>query len=394
MVSSESAAGPTSPGLPRKLARRMLLPVLRRLRRVWGFLRWVVPAFGGLTRRTPPAQRRLLMVYDLLSQPFSIGDLLGYQEASLVLRERHGVDKIDFAVVYDPKRPAASDAVFSSVNEENVVFHLAGILPAMQVNVHLGSMLIFDAHEQVQRYIADNTDRYVVWPPAWNTATRDYMSYTMFNDLVYSYFQEHGRIPPLASRRFLNEWARGFFREQLGPYVPVTVQIRNNPKIHTHRNLRLECWLEFFRHCEEQYPVRFVIISALSEVDDRLRQCSNLIIAKDHHTTLEQDLALIEAAAIHMGAASGPGTIAIFNERPFLLVNADANPALYRGMIVEDGFLRYAFSSPVQRFAQGETTELLIAEFARMWRTIDVSQWTSTDDDGVVANGQQLSWLR
>ena len=47
-------------------------------------------------------KRRLLSIYDLNNQPYSVGDVLLFQEASLVLRKKYGLYQIDFAFVYDP----------------------------------------------------------------------------------------------------------------------------------------------------------------------------------------------------------------------------------------------------------------------------------------------------
>jgi len=367
----------------------------RSIRRSVGFLRWAYPTMNEILSPAHPNDRRLLAIYDLSSQPFSIGDILVIQEASLVLRERHHLDTVDFALVYDPKHPASSDPAFADITESNVMYHLASILPVAQVNQHLGSLFVFNSHLHLQRFIADNTDLYHVWPPAWKFAKREYLYYGVFNDLLYNHYVEHGSIPHLSCRQFLINWAQAFYCEHVYPQVPVTVQVRNIKAFGTHRNLRLECWLEFFHHCQERYPVKFVIICALAEVDDRLRQCPNVVIAKDYHTGIEQDLALIHMAAIHMGASSGPGAMAIFNIKPYLIVNTDLVPNLYRDMIREDSFLRFYFAGPLQRFAVGpETTELLIAEFAKMWATIDVASCQGAVHAEDKSGSEFLTWLR
>ena len=363
-------------------------------RRLVGFLRWVFPTLCKLLPSTPSKDRRLLAIYDLSSQPFSIGDILVIQEASLVLREKHHLDMIDFAIVYNPKHPA-SNPIHASITETNVMYHLGSILPVAQVNQYLGSLFVFNSHLHLQRFIADNADLYHVWPPAWKFAGRKYLRYTVYNDLLYNYYKEHGTIPPLSCRQFLIDWAQAFYREHVYPQVPVTVQVRNNKTFHVHRNLRLECWLEFFHHCEERYPVKFIVTCALAEVDDRMRQCPNVTIAKDYHTSIEQDLALIYTAAIHMGASSGPGTMAFLNTKPYLIVNTDLYPHLNRGMIREGNFLRFCFAGPLQRLAVGpETTELLIAEFARMWEAVDVDSWRSSLDLKDKQGSEHLTWLR
>jgi hypothetical protein len=367
----------------------------RSIKRSVGFFRWAYPTLGNVLSPTQSKERRLLAIYDLSSQPFSIGDILVIQEASLVLREKHHLDMVDFALVYDPKHPASSDPAFASITDKNVIYHLASVLPVAQVNQHLGSLFVFDSHRHLQRFIADNADLYHVWPPAWKFAERDYLSYTVFNDLLYNYFKEHGTIPQLSCRQFLVDWAQAFYREHVYPQVPVTVQVRNIKTFGTHRNLRLECWLEFFHHCQERYPVKFVVVCALAEVDDLLRQCPNVIIAKDYHTGIEQDLTLIHTAAFHMGASSGPASMAVFNTKPYLIVKTDLIPHLYRDMIQEDTFLRFCFAGPLQRLAVGpETTKLLIAEFARMWAAVDVASWGSPVTPEDKLGSEPLTWLR
>jgi hypothetical protein len=371
---------------------RRLLGLNGRVRRFLGFLNWAYPIVGDVVRTSSPDKRRLLAIYDLSTQPFSIGDVLVIQEGSLVLREKYHLNLVDFALVYDPQYPSSSDPSFNSINESNALYHLASILPVAQVNQHLGSLFVFNSHLHLQRFICDNKDLYHVWPEAQQFRERDYLYYHVYNDLLYNYYREHQTIPRLSCRSFLIDWAQTFYHERVYPAVPVTVQVRNNKVISTVRNLHLDSWLDFFSHCEDRYPVKFIVICARSEVDDRLRQRRNIIIAKDYGTTIEQDLALIHTAAIHMGASSGPASMAIFNTKPYLIVNTDLVPHLYRDIIQEDGFLRLHFSSPLQRFTVGrETTGLLITEFDRMWSSIDKSGLKKQEDKVLT---EPLTWLR
>lgn len=378
----------------RRVAGRLLQPLQRPIRRALGILRWISPTLNGLFSSTGLDDRRLLMIYDLSSQPFSIGDILVIQEASLVLREKYHLGSVDFALVYNPQRPASTDPSFAKITETNVLYHLASILPAAQVNQHHGSLFIFNSHSRLQRFISDSADLYQVWPSALKFAERQYMYYTVFNDLLHNYYEEHGTIPHLSCRQHMIDWAQTFYCQHVYPDLPVTVQLRNNKGFATHRNSRLECWLEFFRYCEERYQVKFVVVGALSEVDERMRQCSNVIIAKDYFTNIEQDLALIHSAAIHMGASSGPGAMAVFNGKPYLYVNTDPLPRL-NVLVREGSFLRYEFANPLQRQTLGpETTELLIEEFDRIWNSIDVSKWMSPTTGDHKMEKEHLTWLR
>lgn len=383
----------------RRVARRILGPVYRPARRVARFLVWIFPSLSRLILPTASSERRLLVIYDTTSQPFNIGDILLLQEGSLVLREKLHLDLVDFALVYDPKHPASSDPVFSNITDANALYHLASILPVAQVNQYLGSLFLFNSHRNLQRFIADSADIYHVWPSAWKFASREYLYYEVFNNLLYNHYKEHGSVPHLSCRQFLVDWAQGFYQKQVYPQVPITVNMRNNKAFHAHRNLRLDCWLEFFKNCETRYPAKFVIICARSEIDDRLRECPNVIIAKDFHTGIEQDLALIHASAIHMGAGSGPVSMAWFSDKPYLMVNTVYGPEYFAHPEMirqeEENVQRFWFASPLQRITGGiETTELLINKFAQMWASVETQCWRSRANLEEHSECEVPTWLR
>jgi hypothetical protein len=373
---------------------RFLRPILRRVKRSVGFLSWLIPSFYKVVLKKQNGDRRLLVIYDFSSQPFSIGDILIIQEAALVLRDDEGIDLVDFALVYDLKHPVA-DQAHKSITENNYIYHLSSVLPAAQVNQHLGSYFVFNSHQQLQRFIADNADRYYVWPSAWQMATRGYLYYEVFNNLLYNYYQKNKTIPHLSCHPLFIEWARGFYRQHVLPFVPISVQIRNNNAFGQNRNTKIEEWLEFIQYCDGRYPVKFVIVCALSEIDDRLRQHRNVLLAKDFHTGLEQDLSLIQTSIFHMGASSGVGAMAVFNSKPYLITNTDVIPNLYKDMVHEEGFLRVFFAGPLQRFSiASETTEQLITEFVRMWEAVDIAAWKLWANADVTKTDGLSSWLR
>ncbi|GIW82750.1 MAG: hypothetical protein KatS3mg105_4557 [Gemmatales bacterium] len=314
---------------------------------------------------------RLLMIYDLSIQPFSIGDILMFQEASLILRQQLEVDRIDFALHYDVDRPACPDPAFSFIDADNLLTHMNMLIPAAQFNPYHGSLFVFDSREKLQRFVQQNADFYHFWPHGREFRNRRYLYYVIFNHLIHDHFERYGSIPRLGCRPLLRRWAEEFQRQYVQPHAMVTVQVRNNPRFHHHRNTRFEAWCEFFRHCRGRYPVKFVVICARSEVDDNLREHDNVLIAKDYATTVEQDLALVESSAIHMGASSGPGTVAWFNEQPYLITNSDIKPDLYRDIIEGDGVLRFRFARPWQWFTvKPETGEQLIRDFAQIWGNV------------------------
>jgi len=377
----------------RRTLKPFLGPSYRAIRRQLRFLRWISETSRFLSRKSD--ERRLLVVYDLSANPYSIGDVLVVVEASMALREIHGVGQVDFAFVFDEKQPVRAGSSFGHITADDVFYHLASIVPTVQVNPQLGSLFVFNSHLRLEQFLADNAAIYVVWPSAWKYAQNEYLNYTAYNDVLWNHRQKHGTIPILSSRPFLVKWANEFYSHRVHPRVPVTVQVRNNPSFGAHRNLRLDVWIEFFLRTEKAYPACFVIVCAANEIDDRLRQCRNVIVSKDYHTGIEQDLALIQTASFHMGASSGPGQMAIFGTKPYLLVNTDLEPNLYKGIVQDGAFLRFCFAGPLQRFAVGEeTVELLTTEFARMWEAVTASTELSDRRAPGKRAGEPLSWLR
>jgi hypothetical protein len=376
-----------------KFVMNFIKSILRPVKRFVFFLLWIIPSFYKVVLNKHSC-RRLLVIYDLSSQPFSIGDILFAQEAALVLRENEGVGLVDFALVYDLNHPVA-DQAHKSITENNYMYHLASVLPVAQVNQHIGSLFVFNSHQHLQRFIVDNIDRYHVWPSAWQFATRQWLDKEVINNLLYNYYRKNKTIPHLSCRPLFIEWARGFYRQHVLPDIPISVQVRNNKIFEKHRNLKIEEWLDFFQYCEGKYPVKFIVVCALSEIDDRLRCHKNVLLAKDFHTGIEQDLALIYTAIFHMGATSGPGSIALFNTKPYLFVNTVIPPHFYRDMIHDGKFLRFFFADPLQRFSIGsETTEQLITEFVRMWDAVDVAAWESWVNAETTQTDGLSSWLR
>lgn len=353
------------------------LALLRRawrgVRRLARLIRWGGIALPSIAVGRPDSPRRLLIIYDLASQPFSIGDILVFQEASLVIRAQHNLGKIDFAIVYNPEQPVVPDPAFREIDAESFLFHLSSILPAAQVNPHLGSALLFDSHRQLETYVADNADTYFVWPSLPHYAQRHYLFYYCFNELFRDHFDRYGSLPSLQSRPAALRWAERFIAEHAGAASPVTIQLRNN-NVNPARNSNLDAWLAFFRHCADQYPAKFIVICGRSEVDARLRELPNVIVAKDHGTTLEQDLALLEAGVCHMGASSGPGTMLLFSPKPYCMLNWDMKLDSIQGLTEDDSRYRFHFSTSMQYWLfEIETVDLLLVEFQRIWASMHVN---------------------
>jgi hypothetical protein len=340
---------------------------------------WLIPSLRRLSSPVRESEKRILAIWDFSTQPYGIGDLLTLQEATSILRLIYQIDKIDYCFLCEPNEPARPSFKQLGVNSSNYIDFITSLMHVVLVNPNLGSFFLFDSRSDLERYIADNIQRYQIWPSVVN-----YGNYKMKIDSNYGYiwkliaefYKEHQSLPYLSCRSVLVDWANSFISQHVLPSVPVVVHLRRNTGSNTQRNSRVECWLEMFKHCEERFPVKFIVICSFQEVDERLRDCSNVIIAKDFHTTVEQDLALIQTSAFYMGGPSGPTTMAVFSEKPYVYINFLNYPEI--APIVKTGpeGLSLIFANQHQRLVcEPETTQLLIQEFTRFFSSIDISAW-------------------
>ena len=290
-----------------------------------------------------------------------------FQEASLVLKKRFGIGQIDFALTYEATNPVVADPAFSPIKPENFLSNLSAVFQAAQVNPFLGSIILFDSHEKLEHFVLRNIDQYEVWPTLSLYVDREYLYYHIFNELLFDHYEKYGSLPRIASRPLARTWADNFLKHKAEEKVVVTVQLRRND-VNPSRNSNFDCWRAFFQICQDRYPIKFVIIGFQHEIDVSFDDLPNVIIAKMFSTNVEQDLALIEAGAMHMGASSGPGVMAIFNSKPYCFFNSDMRVNLYKGLIQEEKASRMYFSTSQQRFIhEPEDIETLMSEFERMW---------------------------
>jgi hypothetical protein len=326
-----------------------------------------------------------------------VGDILVMQETSLILRLMHQAKNIDIAVLYDEKNPAGSDDVFKSINSENGLFHIASILPVVQVNPFLGSVLLFNSKNQLEKYISNGDEYCLVWPSGWElNVTREYLYYQMLEEIIYPYYIANQSIPYLRSRQSLEDWAIEFISQNISGDICISVNIRNNPNHHLERNSNLKEWKKLFVNCQDKLPIKFIVICSLSEIDTDLRGLENLIFAKDFHTTVEQDLALIAASDIHMGTSSGPATMAWFSEKPYFIVNATLDQEYFRSnkiiKINGEGYIKFSFSKDGQFFYTGrETFEILKKNLLEM---IDIFKINKINKNIKSKNIKINNWLR
>jgi hypothetical protein len=350
-----------------------LYPARIFLRRLIYLLSWLFPVLRVVFRHSPETQKRILAIWDFRIEPFTVGELLLLHEVALMLREIHKVDKIDLIFLWDKNNPTNGAG---GLNVSNFYNHFSELLQLAFVNVHLGAVFVMDSPDMLSSYIADNHKRYHIFPPYKDSDGNKITGHDQLFIYASLFYSKHGYVPYLSCQPSTLMWARKFLFDNVHPLLPVTVQLRNTSTV-PERNAELDCWIEFFTHCLNKYPVKFIMIGRGDEIDPRFRKLSNVLVAKDYCTTLEQDLALMQAAFMYMGTDSGPGVMALFSDRPY---------AYYRYYLLEkNGSIPSDYSLPwateLQKIVWGpETTDRLISDFRLIYDNLDKVQWAADFD--------------
>lgn len=268
-------------------------------------------------------ERSTVIVYDLSTQPLSIGDFITYMEMGELLGDR------DLAYLYNPDNPTLGDPALSHINRHNFQEHFRPFMSLCDK--------VFTSEPAYD------------WPPP--SLRKEYVFYHVYNNIFRK------GVKPI---RFKSaDWAEKFMAEHK---VKFCVQLRNNrhPQ-NARRNSNYAAWKQFFKRTNR----RFLLIG---ETDDECRM-DNTIIAKDYGTTIEQDLALAQAADVFMGPPSGPSGAVIFNDKPYRLFNMTLSPqrcSAYKIDSGRDGRGGFVWRKKNQDTLTGpENVEIIEMEFAQ-----------------------------
>jgi hypothetical protein len=228
--------------------------------------------------------------------------------------------------------------------------------------------MALDSQEQIDRFLANSGRFYHVWPPKDGTSTA--------LSLIGDFYNSTREVPDLRATAVEKKRAHDFLASRVRPNIPVVIQMGK------HSVPRTDSWKQFFELCRERFPVKFVIVCEfeIEEIDPSLRSIPNVIVSRDHYTTLEQDLAIIEASAMYLASHSAMNVRAIFGEVPYSIIDwsrDDPSPEGLSSFVRQDeGGFHYAWSTPHQRLIpEPLTTTILFKEFERLFATIDVAAW-------------------
>lgn len=254
------------------------------------------------------------IVYDLETQPRSLGDVLMFQQTSLLL-----TDEVDFCFAHDPKRTR----------------YPGWLIEAGWVNQNVCSVEV-KTHDELKSMTG----------PEWPRRNSAYLYYECMEML-----KKAGEFPALKPRREKQEWAREF----LSRNGRVTIQVRNN-KANPGRNSDVRVWMKFLKSHPDE---KFVVVGLPEEIDPRLRLPNVTVV-----TDCEEVCAVVEASDYHMGVSSGPAQMKLYSKKPFCIFRDASKPGRIP-WLSKDDLIRYPWGVEGQSiYRSPETLERVEAEFS------------------------------
>ena len=326
--------------------------------------------------------RRILAVLDFRVTPFTVGEILVFQETAAALCLEFDAEKVDIIWLCDPQEPARDD---QGVTPENYYVHLSYLLPLAYVNSYLGNFMLMDSPACVHQYISDRGSEYAHIHPSLEDflALKDVYS-TRF-EILRQFHQKRNFIPALSCQPSMLAWARNVYQRKIWPHLPVTVHMRNRTDL-TFRNANMNGWFDFLKDCKRQFPVRFILVGTREEIEPRFRRLENVVLSKDLGYTVEHDCAFIQSSSLFLGGRSGISSMAIFSDLPYRIYNFET--AGTEGLLKEQQF---SWAAPLQKLIwKQETREMLMDEFADLYRRLEPRGWLENFRQTVQGIGEKL----
>ena len=324
-------------------------------------------------------KKHILGIYDLKTLPWSVGDPLFFIEKLSILKIIHKAGMIDICVIYDKENPSGirKEPNISANNAQDYMVDY--FLPLFNTCPYLGSVFQFNSRKEFNTFLKNNIHRYDLYP-----SLRQHLdeSYNFAGHLIVllkefeDFFNKYGYIPHLRIGKRDSSWAYWFYQNYLPKdTVPVVLSLRRPySMLERIRNADPKVWLAFIDKCKEVYKdIIFVIVGLRIEVFQGLRERSNVVIAKDYGTSIIEDLALIRSSYCYLCTASGPASIAIFSDLPYLIFQ---QPEIERYGLSEGK--NFDFATENQKLFSTNvpvTPELLYNEFSKLYEGLDRNKW-------------------
>jgi len=371
--------------LPFGLGKRVLVPAIQlalsvpslwrnnrpwpaRLRFYFNLLRLLTLPF--------PKNKRLLGIWDFHNNPWSIGDPLVFVETLNCLSLKHQIEDVDICIIYDHDDPVGIRRE-SQLTPENARDYILNWLPLFSTCQNLSSVFQFKSRTEFNYCLTLNANRYMLSPTLGNHLGERY-NFLGSADLteIMDFYKNNGYIPYLRIGELLTSWAYDFFLSHIKPgTVPVVLSLKST--LHSQvRNADPTCWLPFIDRCESSFQdVTFVLVGLRDEEPPGIRQCANVIIAKDYGTTIMEDLALVQKATMYIATDSGIVVIAMFADTPYLVFQVPSVTMKKYNLVNRQN---WCFATEHQKLFDDTfdmTPDFIFEEFTTLYQKLDKEKW-------------------
>jgi hypothetical protein len=258
--------------------------------------------------------KRVIGIWDFENVRAVIGDAIVFQEILSTIAEENSADKIDCCFV----NPRARN---QRANEFQITNPMAvdSIISMTKINPKIGSVYIFDNNDQFSYFFQTVKQNYIVFPnPYFPFATVSNMHH------LVDFYEEHSYLPKLTCDDVHLKWAKRFVEKHCAGKILFCASIRKIQR-DVDRNAPIKEWELFFRYCNEKYPeFLFIITGTEEEIHEELIGMENVLFAKQHNSTLLQDMALIQSSNALLVHNSGIIVFSYYIENvPSLLFGLD-----------------------------------------------------------------------
>lgn len=346
---------------------RIMIYIKRELVKILKAMRWIFP-FLSINLNNKKKKKRLLAIWDMQDVPYSIGDLLYLNQAMLCLATEKKIKKIDICFICDPKNPYRED-YDGLVDPKNFRLYLNSLIPVIQFNQRIGSFFVFDSYDQANCFFSTMIDYFYLWPSGMKYLGKG-RAYSQNFQTITRFYATYQFIPYLECPAHLKTWAIQFLTDHTHGAFPVVIQIRGNDEFSPDRNSITDAWEGFISQFIDNHDIVFFIVGLKREIPAYFSLLPNVVIIKDHGTTLDQDLAIISVSPFYMGVPSGPAAMAYLSKKPYILFNyKTSNENILPGS-------QFPFASDNQKLIwEPETKESLTQEFLECYTKIDLNIW-------------------
>lgn len=318
----------------------------------------------------------MLGIWDFHVCPWSVGDPLIFVETLNCLRLKHQIEEVDICVVYDSDDPGGIRPE-KHLTPENARDYVLDWLPLFSTCQNLGSIFQFKSRSEFNSFLKSNASRYILFPALADHLGEKYRFWDGADfDHIFDFYRRNGFIPYLRIGELRTAWAYDFFLKHIkADTVPVVLSL----KYTTHarkRNADPDCWLPFLDRCASSFQdVTFVLVGLRGEELPGIRQCANVIIAKDYGTSIMEDLALMQKAFMHVATSTGTTTITLFSDTPYLFFQMPDFAMKKYGLI---GAKNWNFATEHQKLFDDTfrmTADSVFEEFAGLYQVLDKEKW-------------------